>query len=58
MTNRVRLLCGVAAGAILGAVFGWVAGNTAIGIAICVAGGAIAAYVWERAEARRRPERQ
>jgi hypothetical protein len=56
MSNNMKLLCGVAGGAILGAAFGWVGGNTPIGIAICVAGGAIAAYVWERMEARRRLE--
>ena len=49
----LRLLCGIAGGAIIGAVLGWVAHNTAIGIAICIALGAIAGYVWERYDARR-----
>ena len=32
--------------------FGTIAGNTAIGIAICIAAGAVAAYVWDRMERR------
>lgn len=48
-----RLLCGVAGGAIFGALLGWTAGNTPIGIAICVAVGAIGAYLWERLDERK-----
>jgi hypothetical protein len=58
MSNNLKLLCGLAGGAILGAAFGWVGGNTPIGIAICVALGALAAYAWERSEVRKRADRQ
>ena len=41
-----RLTWGILAGVILGAAFGYIGGNTAIGIAICIAAGALAAGVW------------
>ena len=41
-----RLIWGILAGVILGAAFGYIGGNTAIGIAICIAAGALAAGVW------------
>lgn len=50
MSNK--LIWVVLGGVAIGAVLGTVAGNTAIGIAICVAAGAIAAYVWDWLERR------
>lgn len=47
-----KLLIGLIGGGILGAAFGAVAGNTIIGILVCAAAGAVAGYVWERAERR------
>lgn len=38
-----KLIWGILGGAVLGAAFGYVGGNTAIGIAICIAAGAVAA---------------
>jgi len=49
-----KLIWGVLGGVVIGAAFGAIAGNTPIGIAICIAAGAIAAYVWERMEERRK----
>jgi hypothetical protein len=49
-----KLIWGVLGGVVIGAAFGAIAGNTPIGIAICIASGAIAAYVWERMEARKK----
>jgi F0F1-type ATP synthase assembly protein I len=53
-----KLVWGVLGGVAIGAVLGTVAGNTPIGIAICIAAGAIAAYIWERMEERKKLERQ
>ena len=50
-----KLVWGILGGAVLGAAFGTVAGNTGIGIAICIAAGAIAAGIWHYLEQRRRP---
>lgn len=50
MTNK--LLWGIVGGGAIGAILGTVAGNTAIGIAVCIAAGAIAAFVWDRMERR------
>jgi hypothetical protein len=49
-----KLIWGVLGGVVIGAAFGAIAGNTPIGIAVCIAAGAIAAYVWERMEERRK----
>lgn len=48
-----KLIWGILGGLVLGAAFGYVAGNTAIGIAICMAAGAIAAGIWHYLESRR-----
>ena len=50
MTNK--LLWGIVGGGAIGAVVGTVAGNSGIGIAICIAAAAIAAYVWDWIERR------
>jgi hypothetical protein len=47
-----KLTWGILGGVAIGAVVGTVAGNTGIGIAICIAAGAIAAYVWDWMERR------
>jgi F0F1-type ATP synthase assembly protein I len=51
-----KLIWGVLGGVVVGAAFGFIAGNTPIGIAVCIAAGAIAAYIWERMEQRRKLE--
>ncbi len=51
MTNK--LIWGILGGTAIGAIFGTVFGNTAIGIAICIAAGAIAAFVWHTVQERR-----
>ena len=51
MSNK--LIWGILGGGAIGAVLGSIAGNTAIGIAICIAAGAVAAYVWDRMEKRK-----
>lgn len=51
-----KLVWGVLGGVVIGAAFGTIAGNTPIGIAICIAAGAIAAYIWEKMEERRKLE--
>jgi hypothetical protein len=48
-----KLIWGILGGAAIGAAFGTVAGNTGIGIAICIAAGAIAAGIWDYLERRR-----
>ncbi|WP_173425155.1 hypothetical protein [Pseudorhizobium marinum] len=48
-----KLIWGILAGVILGAAFGYAGGNTAIGIAICIAAGAITAGLWHYLESRR-----
>lgn len=48
-----KLVWGILGGVVLGAAFGTIAGNTPIGIAICMAAGAVAAYIWHRMEHRR-----
>ena len=47
-----KLLWGILGGAAIGAAFGYVGGNTAVGIAICTAAGAIAAGLWHHLEKR------
>lgn len=49
-----KLIWGILGGVILGASFGYIGGNTGVGIAICVAAGAIAAGVLEFLERNRR----
>jgi hypothetical protein len=49
-----KLVWGVLGGVVIGAAFGAIAGNTPIGIAICIAAGAIAAYIWEKMDQRKR----
>lgn len=49
-----KLIWGVLGGVVIGAALGAIAGNTPIGIAICIAAGAVAAYIWERMEERRK----
>ena len=41
-----KLIWGILGGVVLGAAFGYAADNTAIGIAICMAAGAITAGIW------------
>lgn len=53
MAMTSKLIWGIAGGVAIGAILGGVAGNTPIGIAICIAAGAIAAYVWHVMEQRR-----
>ena len=48
-----KLVWGIVGGCAIGAILGTVAGNTPIGIAICIAAGAVAAYIWHWMEARR-----
>ena len=48
-----KLTWGILGGVVVGAAFGAVAGNTGIGIAICMAAGAIAAGIWHYMETRR-----
>ena len=50
MTNK--LIWGILGGLVIGAGFGSVAGNTGIGIAICMAAGAVAAGIWHYLETR------
>jgi hypothetical protein len=47
-----KLIWGILGGLVLGAAFGWVGGNTATGIAICMAAGAVAAGIWHYMETR------
>lgn len=49
-----KLVWGILGGVVLGAAFGYVAGNTAIGIAVCMAAGAVAAGAWHHMEQRQR----
>ena len=42
--------------AAIGDEFGAIAGNTQIGIDICIAAGDIAAYIWERMDERKKLE--
>jgi hypothetical protein len=49
-----KLIWGVLGGVVIGAAFGAIAGNTPIGIAICIAAGAVAAYIWERMDERKK----
>jgi hypothetical protein len=48
-----KLTWGILGGVVVGATFGAVGGNTGIGIAICMAAGAIAAGIWHYMETRR-----
>lgn len=48
-----KLIWGILGGLVLGAALGALAGNTAIGIAICMGAGAVAAGVWHYMETRR-----
>ena len=48
-----KLVWGILGGLVLGAAFGYVAGNTAIGIAVCMAAGAVAAGIWHYFDKRR-----
>ena len=48
-----KLIWGILGGGAIGAILGSVAGNTPIGIAICIAAGAVAAYAWHNMEQRR-----
>jgi hypothetical protein len=41
-----KLTWGILFGVIVGATFGYAGGNTPIGIAICIAAGAIVAGIW------------
>lgn len=47
-----KLIWGILGGLVVGAAFGFIAGNTPIGIAVCMAAGAIAAGVWQYMETR------
>ncbi len=47
-----KLVWGILGGVVLGAMFGQLGGNTGIGIAICIAAGALAAGVWHYLETR------
>jgi F0F1-type ATP synthase assembly protein I len=48
-----KLIWGILGGVILGAAFGYAGGNTPIGIAVCIAAGAIASGLWHYIETRR-----
>ena len=48
-----KLVWGIVIGVAVGAVLGTAMGNTPIGIAICIAAGAVAAWVWHVLEARK-----
>lgn len=48
-----KLVWGILGGTVLGAAFGQIGGNTGIGIAICIAAGAVAAAVWHYLETRK-----
>jgi len=50
-----KLIWGILGGVVLGTAFGYIAGNTPIGIAVCIAAGAVAAAVWHYFETRRLP---
>jgi hypothetical protein len=47
-----KLIWGILGGVALGAAFGYVAGNTAIGIVVCMVAGAVAAGLWSYLENR------
>lgn len=47
-----KLIWGILGGVVLGASFGYAGGNTPIGIAICMAAGALTAGIWHLLEAR------
>lgn len=49
-----KLIWGILGGVVLGAAFGYVGGNTAIGIVVCMAAGSVAAGVWHYLEDRNR----
>lgn len=48
-----KLVWGIVGGVIIGAALGAAMGDTPIGIAICIALGAVAAYLWHLEEKRR-----
>ena len=48
-----KLIWGTLGGVVLGAAFGYAGGNMPIGIAICIAAGAITAGLWHYLETRR-----
>ena len=50
-----KLIWGILGGVAIGGAVGMVVGNTGIWIAVCIAAGAIAAYVWDWTERRRTP---
>ncbi len=47
-----KLVWGILGGVVVGASFGYLGGNTAIGIAVCIAAGALAAGIWHYIETR------
>lgn len=47
-----KLVWGILFGLVLGAAFGSAGGNTGIGIAVCMAAGALAAGIWHLVESR------
>ncbi len=47
-----KLIWGILGGVILGTAFGYAGGNTPIGIAICMAAGAIVAGLWHYMQTR------
>lgn len=49
-----KLIWGILGGVVLGAAFAHVAGNTAIGIAVCMTADAVAAGIWHHLENRNR----
>lgn len=51
-TMASKLIWGILLGVIVGAAFGYIGGNTPIGIAICIAAGAIAAGIWHSLSTR------
>ncbi|MHA6692070.1 hypothetical protein [Devosia sp. A449] len=48
-----KLIWGILGGGVLGAAIGSIAGNTPVGIAVCIAAGAVAAGIWQYLETRR-----
>lgn len=48
-----KLIWGILGGVVLGAGFGYAGDNTGIGIAICMAAGAVAAGIWHYMDNRK-----
>ena len=57
-----KLIWAILGGLVVGSAFGYAGGNTAIGIAVCMAAGAIVAGIWQylenRGEGNNAPDRE